>query len=340
MKLPLWLKGGVLRAWETPFAVRLLQRSSQERLIILLTHRFTAAGYREDSRSGHDIVKLREMLANLRRNGIALVDVADALHGIDSKQLARTPAKLSVAFTVDDGYSDVVDLASPVFSEFDCPVTSFVVPDVVEQKSWYWWDKLDWILKHSTKRSLQLELQGQPLTLEWSDAPSRQRVKSNLESALKRVTQYELHAFICQLTEVTDTPLPILSPPEYRALSWDEMRSAEQRGMRFGAHSMSHPILSRCDSVQSRYEIARSIERVQAELANPSQVFCYPNGFPDDYGQREYDAVRESGLNYALSTSPGIITRELAESESNWRMEVPRFSYDERFGQLIRYLAT
>ena len=231
-------------------------------------------------------------------------------------------------------------LAGPVFAEFDCPVTGFAVPEVVEGHSWFWWDKVDWILRHSERRSLQLELGGQPLLVEWKDEASRLRTKTQLDSALKRVSRDELSQFIEQLAEIADTPLPLRSPKEYRVLSWDEMRAAERRGLRFGAHSMTHPILSRCDAAQSRYEILESVRRVQAELANPSQVFCYPNGYPDDFGAREFDTVRESGIRFALSTNPGIVSQELAGRDANWRMRIPRFTYDDRFGQIVRYLAS
>ena len=38
----------------------------------------------------------------------------------------RFPQK-AVAFTVDDGYFDFAEVAAPIFSHYDCPVTVFLV---------------------------------------------------------------------------------------------------------------------------------------------------------------------------------------------------------------------
>ena len=335
-----WFKLGAVRALENPLAVRLLQLPANERCIILMLHRFAAPGLHNGLSVGHDVGALRRILMELRKHDIALVDVDDCLHGLDSGQPRVGRSKLSVAFTVDDGYTDVVDVAAPVFAEFDCPVTSFVVPDVVEDRAWFWWDQMDWILRHSTKRALQAELNGQPVQLVWTDEASRVQVKAQLEAALKRVSRDAVAGFLDQLASLADTPLPLRAPSEYRVLSWEAMRAAERTGMRFGAHSMTHPILSRCDAAQSRFEIHESVRRIQAELTNPSRVFCYPNGNDDDYGVREYDAIRDSGLHYALSTHPGVVSRRLTTSTPDWRMRVPRFTFDERFGQLVRYFAS
>ncbi len=334
-----WFKRGIVRALENPLAVRLLKLPANERCAILLLHRFSAPGDRNGFRDGHDVSALRRILVELRKNDIGLVDVAEKLQQIDSGVSGAGSSKLSVAFTVDDGYTDLVELAGPVFAEFDCPVTGFVVPDAVEGRAWFWWDKIDWILRHSERRALHLELGGQPILVEWADEGSRLRARSRLEGALKQVPHQALSHFIEQLAELTDLPLPLKSPEEYRVLTWDELRAAERRGLRFGAHSMTHPILSRCDDLQSRFEILESIRRVREELTNPSPVFCYPNGYSDDFGFREHESIRESGIKYALTTCPAVVNRRLASTAPEWRMRVPRFTYDERFGQLVRYLA-
>jgi peptidoglycan/xylan/chitin deacetylase (PgdA/CDA1 family) len=49
-------------------------------------------------------------------------------------------------------------------------------------------------------------------------------------------------------------------------------------------------------------ELAHSKQRLAAELANPSDVFCYPSGKESDFSDRHLPLVREAGFIAAVST--------------------------------------
>ncbi len=333
-------KSALLDAFAQPFMGRVLASYGGPRCAVLMLHRFGAP---EGVHVGHDVAKLRDVLANLRRIGVAFVDVEDAVSAMDdagASGAADIPPSLSVAFTVDDGYADLVEVAGPVFSEFDCPVTGFVVPDVIDGRSWFWWDKIEWVLRHSVARTLRLELAGEQVTLAWHDDCTRRALQIELGERLKTLAYSALLEFVAALSEAADVPLPEQAPREYRVLQWDELRSAERSGMRFGAHSMSHPILSRCDDARASYEVAESVRRVNENLSAPANIFCYPNGKLGDFGIREFQAVRAAGVRAALTSEPGLLRpRGYQPPPDSWRLEIPRFAYDERAGGVARLLA-
>ncbi len=334
------MKGVIKRAslafLDQPVVGGWLGRMLPNRCVILMLHRFETP---DGDHLGHDPARLRGMLSYLRRSRIALLDVDDAVSRFAKGPAARADAPPAVSFTVDDGYADLLEVAAPIFAEFDCPVTGFVVPEVVDGMRWFWWDQIDWILRHAARPMIQTELSGRPLLLEWGDTDSRWRVHRELCETLKRVPNAERLSFLDALSQVADVPLPVVRPAAYRVLSWDEMRAAERRGVRFGAHSMTHPVLSRCDDVQAAAEILDSWSRVRAELQNPSALFCYPNGTAADFREREMGTVQQAGMCGALSAIPGVLRGDVAaEWGPQWRWRVPRFSYDDRRGVIARSL--
>lgn len=330
------IKRASLHLLSQPMIGDWLGRIRTDRSAILMLHRFATP---DGTHLGHDPQALRSTLSYLRKSKVALLDVDEVVARAGTRRADAPDARPAVSFTVDDGYADLMEVAAPIFAEFDCPVTGYVVPDVIDGLRWYWWDQVDYVFRRAARPSIHLALQGRPLVLEWHDVDSRWRVHGDLCERLKRVPNAVRLDFLDELSRVADVPLPAKPPAGYRVLSWDEMRSAERRGVRFGAHSMTHPVLSRCDDEQAPREIIESTRRVRAELTHPSTLFCYPNGTSQDFGEREIAAVRNAGLNGALSAVPGLVRGEVvAASGDQWRWRVPRFSYDDRRGAIARLL--
>jgi peptidoglycan/xylan/chitin deacetylase (PgdA/CDA1 family) len=327
-------KRTVLDVLANPWVGRFLAFTGQPRCAVLMMHRFQTP---DGSHVGHDPKKLRTILEGLRKSKVGLVDVEQAIYSMDPDSTGTSSTRLSVAFTVDDGYADAVDIAAPIFAEFDCPVTMFVVPDAVEQRSWFWWDRIDYVLRHSKSKKLKVDLQQFRSNIEWTDQPSRLAVQRNIGEQLTQVNTSIVQQFIDVLSEKADVPVPQLAPPEYRVLSWSEMQSAERTGMRFGAHTMSHPILSRCSDAQAQSEIVESVRVVRENISNPSSVFCYPSGKRGDFGVREARAVASAGLTAAVTSEHALIRRTKHEpGDTSWRFTIPRFAYDERTGGIPR----
>lgn len=332
------LRAGVRRVFveslNSAWFVELLRAIGRNRCAIVVMHRFATD---HGVHIGHDPVAFRQLLSSLRKHRVSLVDVETAVRQYDENDSSCTANGLSVAFTIDDGYADLLDVGQPIFSEFDCPFSAFVVPDVIEGKSWFWWDQVDWILRHSDRRAGTLALSQHELRFAWSDEVSRLAARTDIEQSLKQLSHNHLLSALDQLAEGAGVTLPDQAPAEYRVLDWNALRSAEASGVRFGAHSQSHPILSRCTDEQSHTQIVSSVAAVRSQLENPISMFCYPNGCDTDFGAREHASVASVGLRYALSTSPGVLQPRMAELYGNdWRMRIPRISFGESAGHIYR----
>jgi peptidoglycan/xylan/chitin deacetylase (PgdA/CDA1 family) len=78
----------------------------------------------------------------------------------------------------------------------------------------------------------------------------------------------------------------LTSLEQRRMLSWGQIREMERAGINFGAHTLTHPDLTRLPSEQARQEIIASKEIIQDALGKPVHSFAYPYGRYDERSRR------------------------------------------------------
>ena len=116
-------------------------------------------------------------------------------------------------------------------------------------------------------------------------------------------------------------------PPRYAPLSWDQVRTLETRGIKFGPHGVTHPILSRTTDDRSNEEITGSWSALKSRVSRPVPIFAYPNGGPGDFGRREIDTLRRCGFMGAVTTLPGYGSRHHLRASETSRYLIPRFGF-------------
>src|SRR3569833_3268324 len=96
--------------------------------------------------------------------------------------------------------------------------------------------------------------------------------------------------------------------PDYALLNWNDMRELSANKIEFGAHTVSHPIMSQvADTEELRSEIVTSKKRIEAELDKAVRHFAYPSGRPQDYSTEAGDLVREAGCETSVTTISGQV---------------------------------
>lgn len=86
-------------------------------------------------------------------------------------------------------------------------------------------------------------------------------------------------------------------------LSKSQIKEMHSEGIEFGAHTMSHPHLTRISSAEAQLEVARSKELVEDITASPCSGFCYPYGAVNSNIR---EIVRSGGFSYAVTTQDRI----------------------------------
>ena len=102
--------------------------------------------------------------------------------------------------------------------------------------------------------------------------------------------------------------------------------------MSFGAHTVTHPILSRVSDEAARWELSESWRRLQAEAREPVPIFCYPNGA---FTARDVAILARSDLTCAVTTKPRYAASNLfRDTHGTARFTIPRFAYSENRARL------
>jgi peptidoglycan/xylan/chitin deacetylase (PgdA/CDA1 family) len=324
------LKQAVVRASTIGPILRAARRTMTNHATIFMLHRFRNP---ETGSEGIDPAVVRRGLARLRADAFELL----SLDVLFARMQAGEPLRGAVAFTIDDGYVDHATVAGPLFAEFDCPVTTFLCTGFLDGKLWFWWDRIAYIFKHTARRNFLIEVAGRELLCEWNDDEGHRHTQHDFIELCKRIPDAEKLASITRLAKAAEVVLPESPPPAYAPMSWDQARACEAKGMSFGPHTVTHPILSQTPDQQSATELRGSWERLQQELQRPVPVFCYPNGGNADFGAREISVLREMGLVGAVVGLPGYGGSRTFAASTEAAFRVRRFPYQSSLPMLLQY---
>lgn len=275
---------------------------------------------------------LRRCLQYLRKNHYEFISIDEAIHKAANGTLSR---KKWVSFTVDDGFQDQVVAAAQIFREFDCPATYFLVTGLIDGQIWPWDYQLMHIAKHARSRHIEIEIAGKIHHIAMGESTT----KNQLLKLGRQCTAGNIHSTIENIAKLSGVTLPSRPPPEMQPASWDDVRDAEKLGMRFGAHSANHYILSQLSDERLQDEIENSVKRVQSECRNPSEVFCYPSGKANEFDTRAIEQVRKLGLKGALSAEPGYFEPESLKRYATYRFAIPRLPLPNNFDEFKLYLS-
>lgn len=85
-------------------------------------------------------------------------------------------------------------------------------------------------------------------------------------------------------------------------MSNEQVKAWQAAGMEVGAHSRTHPRLSKCTDEELQNELAGSKADLEALTGAPVTQFCYPYG---DFDARVAEAARKAGYSAATTTQRG-----------------------------------
>jgi peptidoglycan/xylan/chitin deacetylase (PgdA/CDA1 family) len=117
---------------------------------------------------------------------------------------------------------------------------------------------------------------------------------------------YETALPVLERHGMTATVFPVIGPffEGRRLITGDEMREMGRRGISFGAHTLTHPDLTRLPPDRAEAEVRGSKSALEDQVGAPVDSFCYPYG-------RYNPAVRELVSRHftcALTDRLGFVT--------------------------------
>lgn len=238
----------------------------------------------------------------------------------------------ALCITFDDGYRSTYEFAHPVLQQFGLPATVFVTSGHVGTDN-MWNDKIIETIRNCTGEFLDLQKLGLGIYLV-KDTQDKKKAIDRLIRESKYLGTQGRHALTDKLDEMLEGSFSV-----NQMLTSDMILQMFQHGFSIGAHTVSHPILTKIDDDAARREIADCKMHLENVIKSPIEFFAYPNGkLRSDFDERHVGMVKDAGYLASFTTAAGASTRY------SDRFQIPRGRpWDKTpalFGfRLLRWLA-
>jgi hypothetical protein len=213
--------------------------------------------------------------------------------------------------TFDDGYRDLYTYAFPILRRYQIPATIYLTAASVDTGEVAWYDRVFLALQVASTEKLDLLL-DRPRRFLLSSSAARLRAAEETISWLRTLPN-DLRQEHCAQFE-RQFPLPA-DELKNRMLTWDQVRTMEAAGIRFGSHTLTHPVISRLGHAELERELIESKRMIEGQIGHAVLDFAYPFGKAADYGDAA-PIVARCGYRSAATTiwglnRPGINLHEL-----------------------------
>ncbi|MCI0585486.1 MAG: polysaccharide deacetylase family protein [Planctomycetes bacterium] len=207
----------------------------------------------------------------LARN-VPTVSIPDVLAALDGGP--RLPPR-AVLLTFDDAYRSFATHAWPALRALGTPAALFVptaYPD--SGRPAFWWDRVERGIARMAPRA---RVETRVGTFPTGTPQERRRSIREIKLGLKGLPHPSLR-------EEVDRICAALGAPEepHEVLGWDELRRLAREGVWVGAHTRTHPILTRLPPEAAEEEIRGSIADLEREIGTGPRVLAYPDGRCDE----------------------------------------------------------
>jgi peptidoglycan/xylan/chitin deacetylase (PgdA/CDA1 family) len=116
-----------------------------------------------------------------------------------------------------------------------------------------------------------------------------------LRELLKRVPNAVRADVLQQMAAALERRGEAILPIEFAPCTWAQLQLMSKRGITMGAHTVTHPILSRLATrADKETELLASKARLEYQLDQPVEAFAYPNGGLSDYDSDALDIARRA----------------------------------------------
>ncbi|WP_304511753.1 polysaccharide deacetylase family protein [Desulfobacula sp.] len=214
----------------------------------------------------------------------------------------------SVAITFDDGFLSNYTLAYPILKEFGLPAAMiYLSTGFIGTNNAPWVDELMDILS-TTKSSTLIfpELLGDEV-LNISTRHQKRVAVTKLFNIMLRLKHKQKIIKMQKLSKMLGVDEIIKENAERKMLNWDEVTEMSNNSISFGAHTISHPTLSKMEISEAKREICESKKEIEARIGKKVRHFAIPNGKKEDFSEKLKKYCKETGLKTVVSTEPGLV---------------------------------
>ena len=211
----------------------------------------------------------------------------------------------SMVLTFDDGHKDMYFNAYPVLRKYGAPATVFLTTGHMGTGELFWWDKIGYVVYNS--RLDMIELDGVSLSIRTTE--EKRKTVDALVAEADTGSEDQKKMLINNLATAGGVKIPD-GLGEKLNLSWSEIHAMSSNGIDFGAHTVTHPVLTRASLQQAKYEIFQSKVEIENRLNKQVTAFAYPRGMLGDFNAQTVALLKQAGFKCAVTGIPGMISQQ------------------------------
>jgi peptidoglycan/xylan/chitin deacetylase (PgdA/CDA1 family) len=219
----------------------------------------------------------------------------------------------SILLTCDDALRNTLTEMVPILQEFDVSCLFFATgASAEEMPSMLWYEEL-FLMLLDANQTIALNLPEAAISIDSITANNKHLSWWNLVEQLSRFDGKLRREFLDQIRDQLRLPenwqMRILDHPSQAArflmLDRTGLRQLQSAGMTIGAHSLTHPILSRMPEDLAWREIFESRDLLEKALEQDVWAFGYPFGIPDTVTGRELQLTERARFRCAFMNTGG-----------------------------------
>lgn len=197
--------------------------------------------------------------------------------------------------TFDDGWRDSYTVAYPWLKKFGLPATMFITTGFVGAQVSFWVEQVVGVWRSSSPRERTRSL----LTAIIPEQGQATRLEEIIEY-LKHMPAEKRQCILQQLVPMQEERNR--HDEVDQTLTWDQVIEMSHEGIDFGAHTVTHPLLTYEDDMTVERELRVAKQTLEEKVGKKVRVFAYPNG---DWDDRVRQWVEQTGYECAFTTRQG-----------------------------------
>jgi peptidoglycan/xylan/chitin deacetylase (PgdA/CDA1 family) len=281
------------------------RRIHQNKFIILMYHGVVKTPLEPFSWTQLAERELEYQLTYLKRH-YTILKLSELMHRI---QRGLPLPNNTAVITFDDGYKNNFTIAYPLLKRLQIPATIFLVTGCISDQALCWFDILYLGMKGAQQKNLDLRPYGLKL---YSLRTSKEKATAEQEIVeyLKSVPYSEKDRLLKEILKLLAVEINENGTP-FDLLTWEEIKTMNNDGLiEFGAHTVTHNILSQFDTDGMKKEITGSCKAIEDHLGNKCLWFAYPNGGSQDFNVQVKELLKANGIIFGLSSITGLNGRD------------------------------
>lgn len=210
----------------------------------------------------------------------------------------------TAVITVDDGYADNFQPLMDAAVTLGAPSTLYLTTGCIDARRPTTFMSVMLAVHHAAVKSIDLSEFGLGAMPIQTPAEKESAIRA-IDGYLKPLSSGRREEVVDALIEKTGNRDMVRELARSAMLSWDQVRAMRAAGVEFGAHTVTHPVLSGLDSLAAYDEIRASVQRVKDMLKSDAVDFAYPYGSRSEVDDAAVEICRSSGARSAVMLVEG-----------------------------------